>query len=284
MGLETIYAANARDLSLLYALHYIHSAGNLGLLLGTEKCAQALRIVGGMQSLAERLAAGLDVRLGHAVRRIEQTKGRVIVSSDQGRFEAARAIVAIPPTLTASLEFDPVLSPTRAQLIRQMPMGAVIKCTAVYREPFWRRRGLSGQYVSDEGPVPIAFDASPPSGMPGILVGFCEADDARAMGSNAARRSAGRGHSVLRACLRRPRGAPASLLRQSLGARRMGGGRLWCVHATRGAHIRWTCASGSARARSLGGNRDSDPVERLHRRSRLLRQAHGSRGAEGGAR
>lgn len=28
-------------------------------------------------------------------------------------------------------------------------MEAVIKCTAVYRRPFWRHRGLSGMSLSD---------------------------------------------------------------------------------------------------------------------------------------
>ena len=33
-------------------------------------------------------------------------------------------------------------------------MGSVIKCMAVYEEPFWRDDGLSGQAVSLPGPDP----------------------------------------------------------------------------------------------------------------------------------
>src|SRR6266404_1316325 len=67
-----------------------------------------------------------------------------------------------------------------------------IKCTAVYEEPFWRDDGLSGMCVSDEGPIHVTFDNSPPEGTPGVLMGFCDADSARALGklSEAGRRDA----------------------------------------------------------------------------------------------
>ena len=48
-----------------------------------------------------------------------------------------------------------------------------------YPEPFWRNDGLNGQVASDEGPVKVVFDNTPPSGTPGILVGFMEANDGR---------------------------------------------------------------------------------------------------------
>ena len=60
-----------------------------------------------------------------------------------------------------------------------MPHGAVIKCMAVYGEPFWRDAGLSGQAASDRGPVKLTFDNSPPDGRPGVLLGFLEAREAR---------------------------------------------------------------------------------------------------------
>jgi monoamine oxidase len=53
-----------------------------------------------------------------------------------------------------------------------MPSGALTKCAAVYGEPFWRERGLTGQAVSDWGPVSTTFDNSPPEGKPGVMLGF----------------------------------------------------------------------------------------------------------------
>ena len=44
-----------------------------------------------------------------------------------------------------SIRFLPDLPPNRAQLDQRVPMGTVIKCMAVYDEPFWRDDGLSGR-------------------------------------------------------------------------------------------------------------------------------------------
>ena len=46
------------------------------------------------------------------------------------------------------------------------------KVAAAYPEPFWRADGLSGEALSDRGPVTVTYDNSPPEGAPGILVGF----------------------------------------------------------------------------------------------------------------
>jgi monoamine oxidase len=63
-----------------------------------------------------------------------------------------------------------------------MPQGSVIKCMAIYDEPFWRGGGLSGMATSDTGPAKIVFDNSPPDGSPGVLLGFLEGERARVIG------------------------------------------------------------------------------------------------------
>lgn len=195
-GLETVYAEDASRLSLLHALFYIHSGKDLDTLFGTEGGAQATRIDGGMQPLAERLASTLsgsvELRLSAPVRRVEHGAEGVVVHHDGGAVRARRLIVAVPPKLSAAIAFDPPLTGARAELVTKMPMGAVIKCTALYERPFWREEGLSGMCLSDVGPIHVAFDNSPPSGSPGVLMGFAEADAARTLGAldEAARRDA----------------------------------------------------------------------------------------------
>lgn len=51
-------------------------------------------------------------------------------------------------------------------------MGALSKAFVAYETPFWRNDGLSGEAVTDTGPVFITFDVSPDGG-PGILMAFC---------------------------------------------------------------------------------------------------------------
>ena len=61
-------------------------------------------------------------------------------------------MVAIAPTLAGRIAYDPPLPGFRDQLTQRMPLGTVIKCMAIYDEPFWRADGLSGQAISDVGP------------------------------------------------------------------------------------------------------------------------------------
>ncbi len=88
-------------------------------------------------------------------------------------------VVAVPPTIAGRIEFEPAMPPWRDQLTQRMPMGSVIKCMAVYDEPFWRSEGLTGQMTDVEGPAQLTFDNSPPSGRPGILLAFVEGSHAR---------------------------------------------------------------------------------------------------------
>jgi monoamine oxidase len=182
-GLETVFAAPLDEISLLHALFYIHGGKDLDTLFGTADGAQATRVDGGMQGVAEALARGLDVRLGCPVRRVEHGGAGVIVEHAGGRVDAARAIVAVPPHLAAAIAFAPPLAGARAALCAGMPMGAVIKCTAIYPRPFWRERGLSGMVLSDQGPLHVIFDNSPPGAEVGVLMGFAEATAARRLGA-----------------------------------------------------------------------------------------------------
>ena len=54
---------------------------------------------------------------------------------------AGAAIVAMSPALAGRIRYAPALPGLRDQLTQHTPQGAVIKCHAVYDEPFWRRAG-----------------------------------------------------------------------------------------------------------------------------------------------
>src|SRR5436309_4773672 len=90
-----------------------------------------------------------------------------------------RVIVAVPPALAGRIYYDPPLPPLRDQLTQHMPQGSLMKFEAVYDRPFWRDKGLTGQTVSENGPIKVTFDTSPPDGRPGILMGFIGGHEAR---------------------------------------------------------------------------------------------------------
>jgi monoamine oxidase len=170
----TVMGTGTAELSALWMLSYVSSAGGFDALLDVEGGAQQDRFVGGSQLISQRLAAELgdDVVLRAPVRRIAQDGGGVGVEADGVRSRAQRVIVAVPPPLAVRISFAPSLGGRRDQLTQRMAHGALTKCAAVYPEPFWREGGLTGQAVSDRGPVTATFDNSPPEGAPGVLLGF----------------------------------------------------------------------------------------------------------------
>jgi len=195
LAIEAVWAAEPEDVSLLHALFYIRSAGSLELLLDTDGGAQESRVVGGTQLISERMADELGdvVHLGFPVRRIRwrQMPGDVeeapleigphpvTVEADGLTVSARSAVIALPPAVAGRLEYDPVLPAIRDGLTQRMVQGTVVKCHAIYSEPFWRADGLSGQATSADGPVSVTFDNSPPSGEPGVLLAFLEGNAAR---------------------------------------------------------------------------------------------------------
>jgi len=181
LGIEGVWAAEPKDLSLLHVAFYVASAGKYDLLLDTEGGAQQERFVGGSQLVAIRAAEKLGDRvvLGAPVRRIVHSGETVSVIADGVTAWAKRVIVAIPPPLAGRIAYDPPLPGHRDQLTQRMPQGSVIKCMAIYDEPFWRKDGLAGIATSDVGPAKVIFDNSPPDGSPGVLLGFLEGRRAR---------------------------------------------------------------------------------------------------------
>jgi len=181
-GLETVFAASASELSLLFALFYIRSGTSLETLINIDNGAQQHRLRGGVQQLAEGLAEGLGdgLRLSAPVHAIRQEWDGVEVYGEGFRFQAKRVVVAVPPALAARIAFDPPLHPLRDQLLQRLPMGCVIKCYGIYERPFWRERGFSGQAVAGpQYPLQTVFDNSPAEGKPGMLMGFSLAGRAR---------------------------------------------------------------------------------------------------------
>ena len=170
----TVMGTSTAELSLLWMLSYVSSAGSFDALIDTEGGAQQDRFVGGSQQISKRLAEelGEGVVLSAPVRAISQDGAGLEVDADGLSARAQRVIVAVPPPLAARISFAPSLGGRRDQLTQRMAHGALTKCAAVYPEPFWRAKGHTGQAVTDSGPVSTTFDNSPPDGSPGVLLGF----------------------------------------------------------------------------------------------------------------
>ncbi len=191
---ESVFAAEPRDLSLLHALFYYHSGNGVINLTSTAGGAQDSRFVGGSQLVSIRMAQRLGKRvvLDAPVRRIAHSGRSVTVTTDAGTWRGKVVIVAMAPALAGRIDYDPALPGARDQLTQRVPQGSAIKYEAIYPTPFWRAAGLSGYANSDRSPIRLTYDNSPPSGTPGVLLGFATGQDARrltTMGAAARRRA-----------------------------------------------------------------------------------------------
>lgn len=174
---QMIFAAEPRELSLLYFLLYARSSEGVQRLAEIEGGAQERRFTLGAQAICQRLAdraiqRGAKLRLSCPTRAIAQDANGVTV--DGTRCDAV--VVAIPPHLAAKLEGMPA---ERAQLGAKLPMGSVIKCIASYARPFWREAGYSGEAISTTGTIRATFDDCNAAGDHAALVAFVVGDPAK---------------------------------------------------------------------------------------------------------
>jgi monoamine oxidase len=179
---KTSWGCEPSEISLLYVLHYIAQAGGLDPMLDTRGGAQEQHFVEGSHEIAVRVADGLGadtVDLGSPVLLIDWSDHAVTVHTDDGPTTARRVIVAVPPAMRRRIRFVPDLPAAHRRLSQRWSPGVLSKIYAVYDTPFWREQGLSGMTISDEGPVFITFDASPPDASRGVLLGFIGGDYAR---------------------------------------------------------------------------------------------------------
>jgi len=178
------WGAEPDEVSMLHAVRYVKTSGGLDRMLDTAGGAQQDHFVAGTHAMSARIAdeLGSRIRLGAIVSRIEWSDDAVAVSSSAGVVEARRAIIAIAPAQRLDIDIAPAPPIGYQQLAQRWPLGALTKSYAAYPTPFWRAAGLSGQALSDEGPVFITFDVSPGPGPgdsdpggPGIMLGFTDA-------------------------------------------------------------------------------------------------------------
>lgn len=188
-AVRTIFGSEAGELSLLHVLHYARAAGGFARLIETEGGFQQDRLRGGAQQLSERLAEALGptrVRLGRAARLVlHDAEGATVIAGGE-RLRARAVVCAVPLGLAARLDFEPRLPALREQLVQRVPMGATVKVLACYDEPFWRRRGLSGEAVSGDGPIAVAYDNGSAGGEQAALVAFVVGRPARGWSARAA--------------------------------------------------------------------------------------------------
>lgn len=87
-------------------------------------------------------------------------------------YTAKYCILAVPPLHLQPIEFIPALPEDKLQFIcmlyscvysqcqAQLHMGKILKVLVRYEENFWRRRGLSGEMMSNQFPLLFSLEYS----------------------------------------------------------------------------------------------------------------------------
>ncbi|KAF2264166.1 amine oxidase [Lojkania enalia] len=186
---RALFGAEPHELSLLYVIAYIASAGNsttkgtISRLVSIPDAAQAQRVEGGTQLIPTRLADKIGrshISLNTAVKKIARTPRGYIIRTTSITVRARKVVVAISPPLINDIAFTPALPHARAQLNKRLRLGAMGKAIAIYKTPFWRKAGNhSGQVFSDYGGTKLTFDNSPSKPRYGALLGFIAGDAMR---------------------------------------------------------------------------------------------------------
>jgi len=103
---------------------------------------------------------------------------KVSYQRNEGEIEhlmCEHVIIAMPPRVALKhIDFTPQLMPSRTKELQQVAtwMAGHAKATIVYKTPFWRKAGLSGDAFSQQGPLSEIHDASPNDSSVSALFGF----------------------------------------------------------------------------------------------------------------
>ena len=150
--------------------------------LGYASMEGSYRIAGGLMGLIKNLAAGLSqdrlllsTRVVAITQRPDGLEVRAISGEREWTILAQSVVLAIPPRVAMSkIVFSPALPQAAQRSLSDIAtwMAGQAKIMAVYDRPFWREQGLSGDAMSQKGPMVEIHDASPAQNGPYALFGF----------------------------------------------------------------------------------------------------------------
>jgi monoamine oxidase len=97
------------------------------------------RLLRGYSNLVRSAAAGLDVRLGQVVRRVDWDENSVNVTTQDATYRARQAVVALPLGVLQSgdIEFDPALPAAKRDAIARINVGSIGKVVLKFDATCW---------------------------------------------------------------------------------------------------------------------------------------------------
>ncbi len=167
-----------------------YADGSLHKSHGAASMAGSLRLRGGLGLLAETLLAKLSTEVlalstrVSAIHRVDSSSQAssvtpvtvdVVERGQPARYVCQYLVLAAPPRVVDNtIAFSPALPSKQSGVMTSVPtwMAAQAKLIAIYAQPFWQAQGLSGDGMSQLGPLVELHDASPVGSQCAALFGF----------------------------------------------------------------------------------------------------------------
>jgi monoamine oxidase len=185
MFIRCVFCCEPSEISFLFLLYYVHTAGGVDPLISARGGAQDLKIKGGAQSIPLAIAKEVgfeNIKLNQPVQKIDyKGEGAIITTRSGEHFRSKFVIMAVPPHMGHKIHYSPPLPAIRDQFVQRFAMGYVIKYVACFKTKWWREKGYSGFGMSinnEETPSECWYDATDHNS----LIGFILADKARVWG------------------------------------------------------------------------------------------------------
>lgn len=177
-----LLSSNAGEISVLQMALYVATGNGTSILLGMSGGAQQDRIVGGPEYLEKCMAEDYgteSIYFNQVVEKIDYSEDFVEISTNLCRkFKSKKVILAIPPVISNRLTFNPKLPVLKSRMLKSIIPGSALKFHAIYKSPFWRKKGLSGITNSNFGFITESVDNSLPNSEKGIITFFAYGDEA----------------------------------------------------------------------------------------------------------
>ena len=156
-----------------------------------------------------------DARVTHLAEVFGGLSATIMHAGVPRQISPRRVVFALPPRIIArTIEFQTALSDVHRRTLLEIPtwMAGQTKILAVHDEAHWRKAGLSGDAMSQSGPMVELHDASPHAGGPSAVFGFVGIPAAQRFGNQEALITAAKAQLV--ACLGPKMAAPRDILLQ----------------------------------------------------------------------
>jgi monoamine oxidase len=188
---QTVLAADPEQLSFLGLLSFFQACGGMAKVGDGPSGAQAFRLKGGAQRIADEAAAALVRAQGPGVLRLSSAVTTVAYSLSGAHVEVRcvhgtvvcrAAVIAVPPPLwSGGVNFEPPLPPAKSTVASQLVRGRAVKVVVAYESNFWTGAPAPPAALEELGPIANLFPSSV-GGKP-ALVGLATGSAAAALGA-----------------------------------------------------------------------------------------------------